>query len=70
MNNKSIALNVLQWNCIKINEQKISHLHKSEFDKTREKQMILLMTTEYNSPEKQHYLAVKKLNALLKPLNY
>ena len=38
MNNKSVALNVLQ-----ANEQKISHLYKSEFNKTREKQVILLI---------------------------
>ena len=56
MNNKSIALNVLQ-----VNEQKISHLYKSEFNKTR--QAILLMISEN---EKQHYLAVKRFNTLLK----
>ena len=46
MNNKSVAINILQ-----INEQK-----------TREKQVVLLMITggECNSPQKQHYLAVKK----------
>ena len=32
MNNKSVALNILQFN-----EQKISHLYKSEFNKTSEK---------------------------------
>ena len=60
MNNKPIALNILQ-----VNEKK-RHLYKSEFDKTREKQVILLMIndTERNSLEKQHYLAVKKLNGL------
>ena len=34
MNNKSVALNILQ-----VNEQKISHLYKSEFNKTKEKQV-------------------------------
>ena len=58
MNNKSIALNILQ-----VNEQKMRHFYKSEFNKTRKKQVILLMI---NYDEKQHYLAVKKLNALLK----
>ena len=58
MNNKLIALNILQ-----VNEQKISHLYKSEFNKTREKQVILLML---NDNEKQHYLAVKRLNSLFK----
>ena len=33
MNNKSIALNVLEFN----EQQKISHYYKSEFNKTREK---------------------------------
>ena len=37
MNNKSIALNILQRN-----EQKISYLYKSEFNKTREKQVIFI----------------------------
>ena len=60
MNNKSIALNIL-----KVNEQKISHFYKSEFNKTREKQVILLMTSDDNS-QKQHYLAVKRLNGLFK----
>ena len=63
MNNKPIALNILQ-----VNEQKISHLYKSEFNKTREKQVILLMINdnECNFLEKQHYLAVKKLNGIFK----
>ena len=56
MNNKSIALNILQ-----VNKQKISHFHKSDFNKIREKQVILLMI---NDNEKQHYLAVKKLGGL------
>ena len=56
MNNKSIALNILQ-----VNEQKISHFYQSEINKTREKQVILLMV---NDNEKQHYLAVKILNGL------
>ena len=58
MNNKSIALHILQ-----VSEQNISHFYKSEFDKTRENKVILLMI---NDNEKQHYLAVKKLNGLLK----
>ena len=59
MNNKSIALNILQFN----DEEKINHLYKSEHNKTREKRVILLMITDNN---KQHYLAVKRLNGLLK----
>ena len=58
MNNKSIVLNVLQ-----VNEQKISRLYKSEFNKTRERQAILLMIRKN---EKQHYFAVKRFNSLLK----
>ena len=66
MNNKSIALNVLHTH----SDGKISYLYKSEFNKTREKNVILLMITdgECNSTQKQHYLAVKKLNALFKKI--
>ena len=61
MNNKLIALNVL----ITPNNKKISHLYKTEFNKTRKKQVILLILTddECNSPQKQHYVAVKNLNS-------
>ena len=61
MNNKSVALNVLQ-----VNEQKISHYYKSEFNKTREKQSTLLILTD---EQKQHNVAVKNLNSLLKDKN-
>ena len=56
MNNKSIGLNILQ-----VNEQKISHFYKSDFNKTKENQVTLLMI---NDNEKQHCLAVKKLYGL------
>ena len=59
MNNKSVALNFLK--CIDENKEKISHFYKSKFNKTIEKQTILLMI---NDDKKQHYLAVKKLNGL------
>ena len=59
INNKSIALNVLHTQ----SDEKISHLYKSEFNKTREKQVILLIIL---GNEKQHYVAVKNLNYLLK----
>ena len=59
MNNKSIALKILQ-----VHEQKISHYYKSEFNKTRKKHTILLMITD--NSQKQHYLVVKQLNGLLK----
>ena len=61
MNNKSITLNVLQ-----VNEQKISHLDKSELNRTRENRAILLVLTD---DEKQHHVAVKNLNSLLKDKN-
>ena len=60
MNNKSTALNILHTHS---GARKISYIYKSEFNKTREKQVILLMITDGQT---QHYLAVKKLNALLK----
>ena len=59
MNNKSIALNIL---CTE-NQGEISHYYKSETRETREKQIILLIITD---DQKQHHLAVKKLNALSK----
>ena len=53
--NKSIAL--------KVNEQKISHFYKSQFNKMRENKVVLLMISDN---EKQHYLAAKRFNSLLK----
>ena len=61
MNNKSIALNILRVN----NEQKISHFNKSEFNKTKENKVILLILTDN---DKQHYLAVKRFNSLFKKI--
>ena len=61
MNNKSIALNVLQEV-----KEKMSHYYKSKFNKTREKQAILLIITD---GQKQHYVTVKNLNSLLKDKN-
>ena len=58
MNNKSIALNILQEQ-----QQKISYLYKSEHNKTRENKTILLILQDN---EKQNYLTVKRLNGLLK----
>ena len=43
MTNKSIALNIL---CIPHNTEKISHVYKSKFNKTREHQVILLTITD------------------------
>ena len=56
MKNKSIALNILQFN----DEQKISHLYKSEYNRTKENKAILVIL------EDKHYVAVNNLNALLK----
>ena len=64
MDNKSIALNILH---VENNFKKISHAYQSEFNKTREKQVILLIITD---GQKQHYVCVKNLNSLLKPLNH
>ena len=63
MNNKSIAMNVLH---VQPDTGKISHLYKSELNKTREKQSILLILTV---DQEQHYVAVKNLNSLLKDKN-
>ena len=54
MNNKSIALHVLQ----EVDKQ-ISHFYNSEFNKTKENKAILLILTD---DQKQHYAAVKILN--------
>ena len=58
MNNKSIALNILQHS-----DEKISHVYNSEFNKTREKQVILLIISD---GKKQHRIFVKNINSLLK----
>ena len=59
MNNKSFALNISQFN----NAQKINHYYKSQYNKTRENKVILLMITDN---DKQHYLAVRGFNSLFK----
>ena len=43
--------------------EKIRHVYKSKYDEKRENQVILLMTTD---GKKWHYLALKKLPALLR----
>ena len=66
INIKSIYLNIL---CIPHNTlesdfyKKVSPAYKSKFNKTREKQVILLIITD---GQKQHYVAVKNLSSLLK----
>ena len=63
MNNKSIALNILQ-----ANEQKTTHYYKSEFNKTREKQVILLIIhdDERNSSPETTLSLCKKLKCFVK----
>ena len=58
-NNKSITLNILY---VPYNTEEIRHAHISKHNPKRENQVILLMITDN---EKWHYLAVKKLSALL-----
>ena len=52
-NNETIALNILQ---VPHNEIKISHAYKSEYNRKRKNQVVLLMIT-YG--EKWHYIALK-----------
>ena len=59
LNNESIALNILY---VPHKTKKIYLASKSKHNLTREKQVILLMITD---GEKWHYLAVKRLSALL-----
>ena len=61
-NNKTIVLNILfvPYN----NEKKIRRTYKSKYNHKRGNQVILLMIT--TDCEKWHYLAVKKLSALLR----
>ena len=60
LNNKSIALNILY---VPHNTKKIRHAYKSKYNLIRENQAILLMITD---GKKWHYLAVKRLSALLR----
>ena len=68
ININSVALNILQIN----DQQKISHYYKSQYNKTRESKIILLMITDnnkQNAGHSPHYIFVKKLNTLLKNSN-
>ena len=57
---KTIALNILY---VSHNTEEIRHAYKSKHNSKRENQVILVMITD---AEKWHYLAAKKLSALLK----
>ena len=47
MKNKSIALNMLQvQENVNSPQEKISHLYKSEYNKSRENEVILLMIND------------------------
>ena len=59
LNNESLALNILY---VPHKTRKIHLAYKSKHNLTREKQVILLVITD---GEKWHYLAVKRLSALL-----
>ena len=59
LNNESIALNILY---VRHKTRKTCLAYKSKYNLTRENQVILLMITD---GEKWHYLAVKRLSALL-----
>ena len=58
--NKSVALNILY---VPDNTEKIRHAYKSKYNLERENQVILLLISD---GEKWHYLAAKKLSALLR----
>ena len=62
-NNKSIAVNILY---VPRNTKKIRHAYKSKCNLKSENQVILLMVTD--DGEKRHYLAAKRLSALLRGL--
>ena len=57
---KKFALNILY---VPHNTEKICHAYKSKYNLTLENQVVLFMITDV---EKWHYLAVKKLSALLR----
>ena len=58
-NNRNIALNILP---VPPNKEGINIICKSQYNRNREKQVVLLMITnnsQENTPDKWHYLAVK-----------
>ena len=60
-NNKTTVLNVLH---VPHNSEEIRHAYITKHNSTRENQVILLMIKAL-----RHYLAVKKLSALLRRIN-
>ena len=63
LNNKSIALNILY---ILYNTKEIRHAYKSKYKLNRKNPTIVLMITDR---KKWHYLAVKKISALLREID-
>ena len=59
-NNISIALNIF---CLPYNTEEIRHAYESKHNLKRENQVIFLIIT---NGERWHYLALKKLSALLR----
>ena len=65
-NNKTIALNIL---FVPYNTEQIKQAYISKYNNKRDNEVILLMITDgkrSDGVEKYHYLAVKKLSALLR----
>ena len=60
-NNKNIALNILS---VPYNKEKISLIYKSNYNRKRKNQVILLMIT--NNKENWHYPEVKNLSGLFR----
>ena len=63
-NNKDIALNILS---VPLYKKEVNIIYRSYHNRTREKQVILLMITRKNSDE-WHYLAVKSLKRLCREI--
>ena len=65
-NNRNIALNILS---VPSNKEEINTIYKSQYNRKREKQVVLLMITndnQENTPDKWHYLAVKNIPRLFR----
>ena len=65
-NNRNIALNILS---VPPNKEEINIIYKSQYNRKREKQVVLLMITKNNpenTPDKWHYLAVNNIPRLFR----
>ena len=63
LNNKNVALNILY---VPFNTKKVEIAYKSKYNLIRDKQIILLMTS---NGENWHYLVVKNLSRLLRGIS-